>query len=187
MNPLRPLVTRVRRSSAGLIARLHRWAESGWAGPVVGGWGLLQGSVFPGPSDALFAPLGLADPGRIWRLAAWAALGSTMGSALAYLVGLHAFDGIGAAMLSLAGVDGHALDSVRGLFAERGWLIVLASSFTPVSVKLVCVAAGALGVPPAEFLAAIATGRTLRYVAVALALRFAGGRLVGVLSRGAEG
>ena len=37
----------------------HRWAESGWSRSAVAGWGVLQGSVMPGPSDALLIPLGL--------------------------------------------------------------------------------------------------------------------------------
>ena len=35
-------------------------ACSGWGGPAVGTWGLLQGSVMPGPTDMVLVPLGLA-------------------------------------------------------------------------------------------------------------------------------
>ena len=45
---------------ARTLDRLHGWAESGWAGPAVGVWGVLQSSVVPGPSDTLLIPLGIA-------------------------------------------------------------------------------------------------------------------------------
>src|SRR5688500_8771980 len=69
---------RLKRAIVHLYAALHRWGESGWAGSAVGGWGVLQGSVVPGPSDAVLIPLGLADPRRALTLAAWATAGATV-------------------------------------------------------------------------------------------------------------
>ena len=86
---------RVRRALVALVARLHRWAESGHAGSAVCTWNALQGSVVPGPSEALFLPLGLADPRRAFVLAAWAALGATAGGLVAYAIGAFAFEPVG--------------------------------------------------------------------------------------------
>ena len=44
-----------------VISALHRWAESGWAGAATASWEVLQGSVMPGPSGAVFAPLAVAE------------------------------------------------------------------------------------------------------------------------------
>src|SRR5688500_20349897 len=84
---------RLKRAIVHLYAALHRWGESGWAGSAVGGWGVLQGSVVPGPSDALLVPLGLADPRRGLVLAGWATAGATIGGLIAHAIGLQPLGG----------------------------------------------------------------------------------------------
>ena len=169
---------RVRRSLERLLGVLHRWAESGWSGPAVGTWGVLQGSVVPGPTDTLLVPLGVADPPRVWRLALWALAGATAGGLAAYAIGALAFDELGRPLLSLMGVGPADLSHSAELFADKGWMLVVLSSFSPISTKLACIAAGAFGVPFGEFALAIAGGRAIRFAAVALVVRFAGEKLL---------
>jgi membrane protein YqaA with SNARE-associated domain len=174
---------RVRRALVALVARLHRWAESGSAGGAVCTWSCLQGSVVPGPSEALFLPLGLADPRRALRLAAWAAVGAIAGGLIAYGIGRFAFDRVGAPLLSLFGFGPARWHAMAGLFARRGAMLVLLSTVSPLSTKLVCIGAGAFGVPfPAYFLA-LALGRVGRFGVLGLIVRFAGDRLVARLER----
>jgi len=168
---------RTRRGVLGMLARLHDWAESGWAGSAVGTWGLLQGSFVPGPADALLVPLGISDPQRAPRLSCWAFAGSVVGGTIAFLVGRDAFEAIGRPLLSLIGVSAEGLESSRALFERRGAALVLLSAVSPLSTKAVCLAAGAFGVPLVPFLAALAIGRGARFAVVGAALRFAGGRL----------
>lgn len=172
-----PGATAARRGIVGLLARLHDWAESGWAGSAVGTWGLLQGSFVPGPADALLLPLGISDPPRAPRLAVWAFAGSFAGGIIAYLVGRDAFEAIGRPVLSLIGVSAANLEASRALFERRGAALVLLSAVSPLSTKAVCLAAGAFGVPLVPFLGALAAGRGARFTVVGAALRFAGGRL----------
>ncbi len=166
-----------------ILARCHRWAESGWGGAAVAGWGLLQGSVVPGPSDAVLIPLGIADPGRVFRLAAWATLGATAGGLIAYTIGLTSFDQLGRPLLELMGVSPARLDASRAAFARHGWQLVLLSTISPLSTKAICLAAGAFGVPAWQFAPALLVGRGLRFLAVALVIRLAGPRLLNWLSR----
>lgn len=166
-----------------LLARCHQWAESGWGGAAVGGWGFLQGSVVPGPSDAVLIPLGIADPGRVYRLAAWATLGATLGGLVAYLIGLTAFDQLGRPLLELIGVSPARLAASRDAFARHGWQLVLLSTVSPLSTKAICLAAGAFGVPAWQFAPALLAGRALRFLAIALAVRLAGPRMLDWLSR----
>jgi hypothetical protein len=70
---------RVRRALVALLARLHRWAESGHAGAPVCTWNALQGSVVPGPSEGLLIPLGVADPPRAPGAGALGRAGATAG------------------------------------------------------------------------------------------------------------
>lgn len=169
---------RVRRGLVALLARLHRWAESGHAGSAVCTWNALQGSVVPGPSEGLLLPLGLADPPRAPRLALWAALGATAGGLAAYAIGVYAFDSVGRPLVSLLGVGPARWASLEALFRRHGALLVALSTLSPLSTKFVCIGGGAFGVPFGPFLLALGAGRLGRFGLVGLALRFAGDRLV---------
>ena len=174
---------RARQRVLHLFAVLHRWAESGWSGSAVGTWAVLQGSVAPGPSDALLVPLGLADPKKAFRLAAWAITGATAGGLIAFAIGAFAFNEIGIPLLRLIGIGPEELASSRALFERRGWMLVLLSAVSPLSTKMVCMAAGAFGVPFPSFALALLGGRTARFLVVATVLRFAGARILGRIER----
>jgi membrane protein YqaA with SNARE-associated domain len=174
---------RARRALVSLIARLHRWAESGSAGSAVCTWNCLQGSVVPGPSEALLVPLGLADPPRALRLAAWAALGASAGGLVAFAIGAFAFDSIGQPLVSFFGVGPARWAQLESLFRRHGALLVVLSTLSPLSTKFVCIGAGAFGVPFAPFALALAAGRAGRFAIVGLVLRYAGHRLVARMER----
>jgi membrane protein YqaA with SNARE-associated domain len=168
------------------MAALRRWAESGWSGPAVGTWALLQGSVVPGPSEALLVPMGLADPPRVLPLAAWASVGSTVGGVAAYVIGATALDSVAVPIAGWFGMSAADFEARRALFEQRGWLVVLFSTVSPLPTKFVCMAAGAFGVPPFAFTLALGAGRTLRFGVVSLVIRFAGERWVARLERRRE-
>jgi membrane protein YqaA with SNARE-associated domain len=174
---------RVRRLLVGLLGRLHAWAEAGWAGSAVGTWAVLQASVVPGPADTLLVPLGVADPPRVWRLAAWATAGAVVGGCIAFAIGAFAFDEVGRPLFGLFGVGPGGLAEIERLLARWGWAIVIVSATTPISTKMVCIAAGAFGVPFLPFLAALAAGRAGRFAVVAAIVHFAGERLDAWLRR----
>jgi membrane protein YqaA with SNARE-associated domain len=160
-----------------LYAVLHRWAESGWSGTATATWEVLQSSVVPGPSGAVFAPLVVADPGRGPRLAVWAAVGAIAGGCIAYLIGAQAFDSVGHTVLSTLGVSEATLASSAGMFARHGWMLVFIATISPLSTKLTCIAAGAFALPLPQFLPALVAGRAIRFAALTLLLRFAGERI----------
>jgi len=166
-----------------LVAALHRWAESGWAGAATATWELFQSSVVPGPSGVVFAPLAIADPPRAPRLAVWGTAGAVVGGCIAYLIGAHAFDEIGRAMFSAMGVSDARIASSEAMFERHGWILVFVSTISPLSTKLTCIAAGAVGLPFAQFLPALLVGRALRFGVLVVLLRFAGERLSERLSR----
>ena len=159
------------------FAALHRWAESGWSGHAVGTWSFLQGSVVPGPSDALLAPLAIADPPRAYRLAVWATVGAVLGGCAAYLIGAMAFDSLGLRILDWMGVTRAAVEARRGTFERHGWSLVALSAISPLPTKIVCLAAGAFGVPVWAFGAALFVGRGARFGVVAALCRAAGARI----------
>src|SRR3712207_5132060 len=60
------------------------------------------------------------------------------------------------------------------MFQQKGLWLVLLSTVTPLSGKLVAIAAGAFGVPVLPFAATIAAGRGARYAVVAVVVRYFG-------------
>jgi membrane protein YqaA with SNARE-associated domain len=157
-----------------LVAALHRWAESGWAGAATLTWELLQSSVVPGPSGVVFAPLAVADPPRAPRLAVWGLAGSVLGGCIAYLIGAHAFDELGRTVLSAVGVSDARIASSQVMFERYGWMLVFASTISPLSTKLTCIAAGAFGLSFVQFILALVVGRALRFGILVVLLRYAG-------------
>jgi membrane protein YqaA with SNARE-associated domain len=174
---------RVSRGAVRALAALHRLAEAGWAATAVGGWAFLQASVIPGPVDAVLVPLGLADPRRAWRFA-WSALaGATLGGLVAYAIGTLAFESIGRVLLGWLGVSRLEVENFRALFKEKGLWLVLVSTVTPLSGKLVAIAAGAFGVPMLPFLATIVLGRGVRFGVVGAVVRYFGDRVERYIER----
>lgn len=154
-----------------LYGRLHALAERGWAATAIGLWSFLQSALVPGPVDALLIPLGLADPPKAYRFA-WAAVGgAVLGTLVGYTAGAIAYDPVGIFVLDLFGVEGEGIEVWRGRFQRQGWWVVFLSTVTPVSAKLVSVAAGAFGVPLWQFMAAMFVGRTLRFLTVAFVVK----------------
>jgi len=177
---------RIARALYGVLDVFHRWAESGWGGSAVGSWGLLQASVIPGPTDAVLVPLGLADPRRAFRLALFAIAGSVIGGVVAYAMGSGAFGNVAPRMLEMLGMTPQAVEASRGLFERQGWLLVLASTISPLSSKMICLAAGAFGLPFWQFFVALSVGRTARNLTIAAILRLAGPALLRRLERRAR-
>lgn len=177
----------VARFVYGLLVRCHRLAESGWGGAAIGGWAVLQGSVVPGPSDALLIPLGISDPGRVFRLASWAVLGATVGGVIAYLIGALAFVEVGRPLLEFVGVSPERLEGSRAVFERHGWQLVALSAISPLPTKAVCIAAGAFDMPIWLFISAILTGRGMRFYGLAAVIRLASPRLLNWLTSRVSG
>ena len=143
----------------------------------------MQGSIVPGPSDALLIPLGLADPRRALVLAAWATAGATIGGIIAYTIGANFLDALTTSAFGWFGEGSANWELRRAQFESRGWMLVLLSTVSPFSTKFVCLAAGAFGVPFGEFTLALFGGRAARFLVIGLVLRFAGVRLRSLLER----
>lgn len=187
----RPQPAESRTRSAGRVssvairalAWLYRVAEAGWSATAVGAWAFLQASVVPGPVDGVLVPLGLADPRRAWRFAWSALVGATVGGIMAYMIGALAFESVGRAILGWLGVATPEVEQFRATFKEKGLWLVLVSTLTPLSAKLVAIAAGALGVPFLPFVATVVAGRGVRFGVVATVVRYFGDRVERYIER----
>ena len=131
----------------------------------------------PGLVDSVIIPLGLADPQRAFRFAWAATFGSVAGVLITWSIGVFAFDSIGLPLLSLVGVDAARVTELRPSLLQRGWWIILVGTWVPISIKALGIAAGAFGISLPVFLSAVFVGRGIRFLAVALVVRFAGDRV----------
>ena len=159
---------------ARLLARLQRWADAGWSGSVVFGWGLLQGCIFPGLVDLFFIPLAVARPARAYRLALAAISGTVIGSVLLYFAGAEALDVVQGPLARLLGMSPERFAGTRATLAQYGGLAILASTMSPLSTKLTSIASGAAGVPFAEFVLFLTVGRSIRAFGIAWLIRNGG-------------
>ncbi|HET7585552.1 MAG TPA: VTT domain-containing protein [Gemmatimonadaceae bacterium] len=160
-----------------LVGTLYRWGETGRAHLATFVWGVANGSVIPGPSDTVLVPLGLADPKRAFELAWWSVVGSLIGGLIAYAIGAISLD-VATRLLGLMGFSYTQFEALRELFARRGWMVVVLGALPMGSPKLVSIAAGAFRLSIWQFLAALAVVRVVRFMVVAIMLRYAGTRLV---------
>ncbi len=157
-----------------LHARLQQWADAGWSGRVVFGWGVLQGVVFPGVADLFFLPLALARPERAYRLALVATAGTVVGSVVLYWAGAEALMLLEGPLSRMTNASPAALDTYRARLAEWGGWMIFASTMSPLSTKLTSIASGAAGVPFPAFLLALLAGRLTRTLAFAWLVRHGG-------------
>jgi membrane protein YqaA with SNARE-associated domain len=161
----------------------HSGGLAGWL-MGLGGPGLLLYSVadgsfvtlLPGGADLLTLLLAAAHPGGWGYYAAMATAGSLLGGLLSY----HIAAAAGARWLATRAGE-KRITAVR----RRGWGAVLVGAILPAPFpyKLVPLAAGAAKLPRAQFLAALAAGRGLRFsFAAYMGARF-GSRIAGLLGK----
>ena len=169
-------------SSLNRIARFHatlqRWADAGWSGSVVLGWGLLQGCIVPGLADLFFLPLAIARPSRAYRLALIATIGTLIGSVLLYIVGARALSVLAGPIADWAGASASHIEATRVTLAKYGGWAIFASTMTPLSTKLTSIASGAIGVPWPQFVGALFAGRLVRTFGFAWLVRHGGAQAV---------
>lgn len=161
-----------------LYDRLHDFADRGWSGVAVFGYGVLQSLIVPGLSDALFLPLALAQPKRAYRLAFAAFCGTIVGATVLFFIGVNALNQLLASYGSWIGVSADGLAQAESLLTRWGWLLIAGSTFSPISTKLLAVSAGAFGMPYVVFISALAISRAVRVTVFAWAIQKYGATVV---------
>lgn len=143
---------------------------------------VVEGCLFPAPTEALYAALVLAHPRRPWALAAVAAAGSVLGGVVAWTFGAWWYERVGERVLASYGL----LDRVQAVgaaYRDNAPLALVTSGYTPVPYVLYGVVAGASGIGLGTFAAFSAVGRGLKYVVLAGLARIAGPVLRGWMDR----
>ena len=107
------------------------WADSPYGVPALFGLALAESSFFPLPPDVLLIALALGNPVNAWWFATVATVGSVLGGALGYGIGLY---GGRPVLKKIMGQE--RVDVVHDYFQRyESWAILIAG-FTPIPYKI---------------------------------------------------
>ncbi|MBE8191211.1 MAG: DedA family protein [Alphaproteobacteria bacterium] len=152
-------------------------ARSRYAVPTLGGVAFTESFIFPIPPDVILLPMMFAQTKtgdaykrvRIWWLAGFATLCSTLGAGVAYILGTLAWDIVS----PLVGGEA-AYAQFQTTYASYGVWVVLVAAISFIPFKLATLASGALGAPIVPFIAAAFIGRGIRFFLLATLVYFFG-------------
>ena len=142
-----------------------------WVQSPSGVWALFllavaESSFFPIPPDVFLMVLCIAVPKRSFRYAAICAVGSVVGGAIGYGLGLGFMDTLGVKILDWYGLqDKYAV--VQNLYQQYDALAVGAAGFTPLPYKLFTITAGAFKINFVTFMLMSIVSRSARFFLVA--------------------
>jgi len=134
-----------------------------------------EASFFIVPPDVMLAPMCLAQPKKIWRLTLIAIVGSVLGGALGYFIGLFGFNFV-QPYIEQYGYQSH-YDLALQWFDDWGFWAIFIAAVTPIPYKIFTIAAGVLMMNFPLFLIASFLGRGLRLFGVACFVKFFGDRV----------
>ncbi|MFQ5480416.1 MAG: YqaA family protein [Thermodesulfobacteriota bacterium] len=157
-----------------MVKKLYDWVLS-WAHSPYGAAALFllafaESSFFPIPPDVLLIALALSIPGRALYFGAIASVGSVLGGAFGYAIGLYFMQFIGGHIINLYGL-GDKFDYIQGLYRDYDAWAVAIAGFTPIPYKVFTITAGAFKINFIVFLIASFISRAARFFIIALLIR----------------
>ena len=121
------------------------------------------------PPEVFMTPAIVADKKRAFPITLAATLGSIVGGAIAYMIGLWLFDTIGIWLIQhVASMEKFEL--TQSLFNQYGILIIILTAVTPIPYKVLAICAGFLHYPVLIFLGVSAIFRTGRFALIGFLL-----------------
>ena len=159
-----------------MLKRLYDWTLSLAARKSAEWWlgiiSFVESSVFLVPAEALFVPMGLARPERVYRYALIATVGSVLGGVAGWLLGYYAYELIARPVLefygSLEKVEALRLSSSRDFIL----LMLITSGVAHIPpMKVVTIVSGAVAIDGWLFLASAILARGGKFFLIAWLLR----------------
>ncbi len=141
------------------------WAYSPYSTPALFLLAFSESSFFPVPPDVLLIPLGLSKPRKSFYYATVSSIGSVIGGAFGYLIGVFLMNSVGIPILKAYGLM-DKYHYVSGLYNQYNALAVSVAGFTPLPYKLFTIAAGACRINFLVFIIASALSRSARFFLV---------------------
>lgn len=137
-------------------------------------WAVFTMTVFESiflfiPPEVFMTPAIVADKKRAFPITLAASVGSLVGGAIAYMIGLWLFDTVGIWLIEhLATMEKFEL--TQTMFSQYGVMIIILTAVTPIPYKLLAICAGFLQYNVFLFLAVSAIFRTGRFAIVGFLL-----------------
>jgi membrane protein YqaA with SNARE-associated domain len=180
---LRSLLDAPRRWLRATYDWTMHWADTPQSMAALFLIALIESSVFPIPPDVLLIAIVASNPARWLQAAGLTSLGSLVGAAVGYVIGLGFMATVGQRILDFYGAQRH-WDTVVALYrGEWGVWFLMAAAFTPIPFKVATIAAGATGMAFVPFLVVSLIGRSARFFLVAGILRVFGAPVRRALER----
>lgn len=121
------------------------------------------------PPEVFMTPAIVSDKKRAFPITAAASIGSIIGGAIAYMIGLWLFDTVGIWLIQhVASMEKFEL--TQSLFNQYGILIIILTAVTPIPYKVLAICAGFLQYPVLVFLGVSAIFRTGRFALIGFLL-----------------
>ena len=142
-----------------------------WVQSPSGVWALFlialaESSFFPIPPDIFLIVLCIAIPKKSFRYAAICAVGSVIGGAIGYGLGMGFMDTIGVKIIAWYGLQ-DKYEVVQNLYQQHDALALAAAGFTPLPYKLFTITAGAFKINFVTFVLVSLLSRSARFFLVA--------------------
>lgn len=163
--------------SRGMLRRLYdvcmEWLEGPYGVYVLFAIAFVESSFFPLPPDVFLIALCIALPKKSLKYAAICAVGSVLGGAFGYGLGMWAMEGVGRPIIDWYGLA-NKYDEVQFLYKEYDVLAIFAAGFTPLPYKLFTITAGAFELDFVKFMVVSLLARSARFFLVAIFIYYLG-------------
>jgi membrane protein YqaA with SNARE-associated domain len=124
------------------------------------------------PPEVFMTPPIIANKRRALPITVAASLGSLVGGAIAYMIGLWLYDSVGIWLIETFSNPELIETAIKPMFTKYGILIIVLTAVTPIPYKLLAIWLGFIGYPMLLFLAVSAIFRTGRFATIATLLYF---------------
>ena len=124
------------------------------------------------PPEIFMTPPIIANKKRALPITVAASLGSIVGGAIAYLIGMWLYDSVGIWLIETFSNPELIETAIKPMFSKYGILIIVLTAVTPIPYKLLAIWLGFIGYPMFLFLAVSAIFRTGRFAILATLLYF---------------
>lgn len=152
----------------------ERIAEHPRAEGIVGLLELIGLALFPIPVALLLVALVTAAPRKWLRFAISATFGSTLGSAILYVIGMAFFQSIGERLIAFYGSQESWQGIVEKFDGHYGIGFILLAGLTTGLMRIASLGAGLTAMNPVLFLSLIFISRSLRFIAECGAIKYLG-------------
>lgn len=142
------------------------WANSPYSSYALFVLAFCESSFFPIPPDVLLIALAISMPTRAFFYALITSVGSVLGGAFGYLIGLEFMDLIGFRIINFYHLTKH-YQEVGEMYNRYNAIAVGIAGFTPIPYKIFTIAAGAFKINFFVFLIASIVSRSARFYLIA--------------------